>query len=266
MIFQESLDIKDIKEWLCNCAEAWKQSPSRTFLAIDSSTSLASVAVVSSGKTLYSEECFRQKSHSEWMNGAIERAILTLENGWHALELIAFIHGPGSFTGLRVSTNIAKTIAYSYGLPLVGMSSLEILAYQVKVQKNHTTLVLPVINAFKNRVFCALFLRSQDHCEMLIPPHDIEVEKLESFLISNKKNLLSDSIVVVGDGFTAYQDAMTSFSQLNLKRLEASQDFPTAASLAQIVQNHAKNNSFLHWKEVVPVYLRASAAEEALRK
>ncbi len=148
-----SHDSSEIKIFLEQKAQALERSSTRSFLAIDSSTQLASVAISYQGKIIFSEDCIRQKSHSEWMNGALERAVATLPEGWQSLELVSLAHGPGSFTGLRVATNVARSIAYVHNLPVVSMSSLEVLAHQVDLEDQESIFILPLINAFKNMVF-----------------------------------------------------------------------------------------------------------------
>lgn len=301
----------EIKKFLEQKSKSLEQSSSRSFLAIDSSTQLASVAASFQGKIIYAEECVRQKSHSEWINGALARAIATLPEGWRSLELISLVHGPGSFTGLRVATNVAKTIAYVHSIPVISVSSLEVLAHQVEIEEQESLFILPLINAFKNMVFCGLYYKSESEFKTIMAPQAIEVEQLSEFLTtlssffdqslsssvaslekaasfsegsfgqnvlaalsehslelsldSNKNNLLNKKMILVGDGVETYQNVILPLLKPPFFRPLAPKDFPLATTVAERIHRDWKTLSLLHWKELTPIYLRASAAEELAR-
>lgn len=317
-----SRDSSEINLFLAQKSQALEQSSSRSFLAIDSSTQLASVAVSFQGKIIFAEECVRQKSHSEWINGALERAVTVLPKGWQSLELISLVHGPGSFTGLRVATNVARTIAYVHNLPVVSMSSLETLAHQVELEGQESIFILPLINAFKNMVFGGVYYKSQSEFKTIVPPQSIEVDHLsevlstlstrvnksvalssdsaieksthlsegkstdfpvgsfghsflevlsvsdpafESIFNSNKNHLLSKKIMIVGDGVETYQSVLQPLFQPPFFRPLAPKDFPLATTVAERINQGWGSLPLMHWKELTPVYLRASAAEELAR-
>jgi tRNA threonylcarbamoyladenosine biosynthesis protein TsaB len=223
---------------------------------------MASIALICEEKPIYSEECLRQKSHSEWINGAVERAIQTLPGGWDALDVVAVTHGPGSFTGVRVATNLAKTIGFAWQKPIVSFSSLEVLAHQAD-DSSQATHILPVINAFKNMMFYGVYVLDADkkvHC--LVEPSVVEVAKLNESLATQPSLGSSLSFQVLGDGFAAYESHFTSTSEEMWLRSSRSKDHPTAMTLGQMVGQRWNDLQLKHWRELIPTYLRASAAEE----
>lgn len=300
-----SHDSLEIKNFLQQKSQTLEQSSTRSFLALDSSTQFASVAVSLRGKIIFAEECVRQKSHSEWVNGALERAIATLPDGWKSLELVSLVHGPGSFTGLRVATNVARTIAYVHCLPVVSMSSLEVLAHQVVLEDQEPVLVFPMINAFKNMVFCGLYYKSNNEFKVLVPPQTLEMDQLsevltrisrginqsapllevESFAVNSSsrqlfealsgafknisldktKNSLLRKIMIVGDGVEAYQNTILPLLKPPFFRPAVSKDYPLATTVAERINENWSALPLMHWKELTPIYLRASAAEELAR-
>lgn len=298
-----SHDSSEIKNFLQQKSQNLEQSSTRSFLALDSSTQLASVAVSVQGKIIFAEECLRQKSHSEWISGALERAIATLPLSWKSLELVSLVHGPGSFTGLRVATNVARTIAYVHSLPVVSMSSLEVLGHQVELEDQESILILPMINAFKNMVFYGLYYKAREEFKTLVPPQAGEVDQLaemlkrvskglkqtgellatecsgisrlsgflfdalsEAFespnLNTNKNSLCSKKIIIVGDGVESYKNVILPLLNPPFYRPTVPKDFPLATTLAERINQGWKTLPIMHWKELKPVYLRASAAEE----
>jgi tRNA threonylcarbamoyladenosine biosynthesis protein TsaB len=105
-------------------------------LALDTSTSTGSLALSRGQDILFEYNWRRQKSHSETVTAEIENALEKLNLKAKDVELFAVGTGPGSFTGIRVAVNIAKTFSYSLDIPLVAIDSLEILAGAAFSQKN----------------------------------------------------------------------------------------------------------------------------------
>lgn len=237
-------------------------SQNRTILAIDSSTQLASIALCMGGQIIFNEECFRQKSHSEWINNAVERTMAQLPGGWDALDLIAVTHGPGSFTGLRVATNLVKTLAYAKDKPIVSYSSLEILANQAACIEEHPY-ILPAINAFKNMVFMALYKReSNGSLTNLVEPRAVDIDKLSEFVLSQIQPSTPTKVQVIGDGYASYKSYLDPEVHPHWLRTEAPLDHPLASTLVKLVNQNWLGLQLHHWRELVPTYIRASAAEE----
>ncbi len=260
------------------------QQKPNAILAIDSSTQLASVALSVAGRMISFEECVRQKSHSEWINGALDRALKNWGTGtWNEIDLIAVTHGPGSFTGVRVASNLVKSLAYSLNKPIVSFSSLEILAAQSEVFEsshfsqptqpqdslnnanpvvNDSLLILPMINAFKNMVFMSLFRASAGSLVQILEDQAIEIDKLESFLLSQNYMMPNAKIQIIGDGFEVYKSYIASQDKSWWTRSPSSNDYPLASTIINRVHEYWSELPVLGWRELTPTYIRASAAEE----
>jgi tRNA threonylcarbamoyladenosine biosynthesis protein TsaB len=250
------------QDFLANKKTQLEQSAQRSVLAIDSSTQLASVALYANDQPLFSEECFRQKSHSEWINGAVERAIGSFAGGWNQLDLITVSHGPGSFTGVRVATNLAKTIAFAKEKPLMSFSSLEVLAHQAEAT-TETPYILPIINAFKNMVFCALYQREENGTIVeLKEPQTVEVSQINDWISVAMTSATTSKVQLLGDGFFSYENTFDPAKNQRWLRTTCPKDHPVAKTLASLALNNWTKKQILHWRELVPTYLRASAAEE----
>src|SRR5256886_8774518 len=121
----------------------WWRSFARVLLALDTSTEWASVALFD-GRDVLGEETWRaQRRHGDELFGAIERLLLSTRTALASVDRIAVATGPGSFTGLRVAIAAGQGIARGSGASLVGISTLDVLAYPHAPSKLRTCPLLP---------------------------------------------------------------------------------------------------------------------------
>jgi tRNA threonylcarbamoyladenosine biosynthesis protein TsaB len=191
-----------------------------------------------------------QGSHSEVISIRFEE--LLKQKAWILKDLthIAVGIGPGSFTGIRVGLNFAKTLAYGLKLPLLGLDSLKILA---RPAPSPQMPVLSLINAYRNQVFLATY----EERRAVIGPRLAEIRELET--------LIDRPHFCRGDGFQTYAAEFSTALKKNLIRQDGDLDFPSAASLAHEVATDLSPGKFTEWKSVNPLYIRAASAEEKLK-
>lgn len=125
-----------------------------SILAIDTASSVSSVAVASEGKLQAEVTVEAGRTHSETLLSHIEGALSFAGVERSALTGVAVSIGPGSFTGLRIGLATAKAIAYGLGIPLVGVSTLAALALAVPVPDVHT---LVLMDAQKGNAYAGLY-------------------------------------------------------------------------------------------------------------
>ena len=203
-------------------------------LAIDTSSKRCSVTILEGDKisiNLYNDD---EKTHSVKLMPMIDKAFkdtnLTLDD----ISLIACSIGPGSFTGVRIGIATVKAFADVKNIPVVGISSLEILAYNIYLEKNYDlekinkvsnqflsksnihsdnlpnkTLICSLIDAKNENVYCGLYNFINNNCELISMfsenIHDSIVKIKNEFEINN-----FDSIEFVGDALAQYQDLLKS--------------------------------------------------------
>ncbi|MEW9702099.1 tRNA (adenosine(37)-N6)-threonylcarbamoyltransferase complex dimerization subunit type 1 TsaB [Paenibacillus sp. SI8] len=100
----------------------------KKILAIDTSTSSMTVAVLDDGKMIGELNSFAEKNHSIGLLPDIQKLLASLDLKPKDLNAVAVGQGPGSYTGVRIGVSVAKTLAWSLGLALIGVSSLEAMA------------------------------------------------------------------------------------------------------------------------------------------
>src|SRR2546428_5101212 len=123
-------------------------------LALDTSTDWASVALFD-GRDVLAEETWRaQRRQGDELFPAIERALLSTRTALSSVDRVAVAVGPGSFTGLRVAIAAGQGIARGNGAALVGISTLDVLAYPHAPSKQRTC---PLLRAGRDTFYAAFY-------------------------------------------------------------------------------------------------------------
>ncbi|GMB10767.1 MAG: tRNA (adenosine(37)-N6)-threonylcarbamoyltransferase complex dimerization subunit type 1 TsaB [Candidatus Improbicoccus devescovinae] len=127
-------------------------------LALDSSGPSLSVAV--SDDNLILSEFFLNTglTHTQNLAPAVDYVISSSVRDPKNLDLLAVSIGPGSFTGIKIGLAFIKGMALALGLPCVGVSSCEALAWQA--QKKclvHDSVICSVISSRELEIYCAFF-------------------------------------------------------------------------------------------------------------
>ncbi|MBI2846712.1 MAG: tRNA (adenosine(37)-N6)-threonylcarbamoyltransferase complex dimerization subunit type 1 TsaB [Chloroflexi bacterium] len=144
-------------------------------LAVDTSTEYASIALSQGGKVL-SELTWRcGQSHTVELMPSVLHLMEMAKANVRDIDAVFVARGPGSFNGLRVGISTAKGLVFSLEIPIIGVGTLEALAYQ------HIFAGLPVcaiLEAGRGEVAAAVFQRQKDVTEKLQEEHITMAEKL----------------------------------------------------------------------------------------
>ena len=122
-------------------------------LAIDTATHFAGLALYDQGQVLAEESWYSAMTHTVELMPRIQRLLSTHQLAIESLAGIGVSLGPGSFTGLRIGLAAAKGMALPYRLPLVGVPTLDVVAYPFQ---NADQPVWAVIRAGRGRIGAAL--------------------------------------------------------------------------------------------------------------
>jgi tRNA threonylcarbamoyladenosine biosynthesis protein TsaB len=107
-------------------------------LALDTSTHLAGLALCENGELRAEYTWDVGANHSVELLRRVEGLLQERGLSMTQISAVAAAIGPGSFTGVRVAVTVAKTLAFSLKAPLVGISTLDVIAY------NHAAAAFPV--------------------------------------------------------------------------------------------------------------------------
>jgi tRNA threonylcarbamoyladenosine biosynthesis protein TsaB len=124
-------------------------------LALDTSTRQASVALCDED-TLYGEYTWHIGSnHSVELLESIQRLVADCGSSMQAIDVVSVATGPGSFNGVRVAVATAKALAFALQKPLVGVSTLEIIAFQ---QQQWHGPVCAILEAGRSDLYAACYI------------------------------------------------------------------------------------------------------------
>ncbi|MDE5839251.1 MAG: tRNA (adenosine(37)-N6)-threonylcarbamoyltransferase complex dimerization subunit type 1 TsaB, partial [Paramuribaculum sp.] len=100
-------------------------------LNIDTSTDVCSTALTAEGDILIHREDFTGRNHAALLSDFIKVCLDRAAELGLKLDAVAVSMGPGSYTGLRIGLSEAKGLAYSLGIPLIGIDTIKLLAVSV---------------------------------------------------------------------------------------------------------------------------------------
>ena len=124
------------------------------WLGIDTSNVPLSVAVVKDNQLLVEWTSSLKVTHSVGAMPAVEEALKQASIKPSDIDVIAVAEGPGSYTGVRIGVTIAKTLAWTLKVPVVGISSLQTLAANGSLFNG---LICPIMDARRGNVFSAIY-------------------------------------------------------------------------------------------------------------
>jgi tRNA threonylcarbamoyladenosine biosynthesis protein TsaB len=181
------------------------------------------------------------------LDGLLGGTALTI----HQVRGIALGLGPGSFTGLRIAVSTVKGLALALKVPVVGVPTLDVLAYNLRYSSQT---VCPVLDARKKEVYAALFRgNGEGHLEKISEDWVLSPEDLCS-RIQGKAIFLGNGLEVYGEVFREKLGSRALFAPPELS-------LPRAANVARLSLSGFKKGLTLDLFSFTPVYLRRSEAE-----
>lgn len=220
-------------------------------LGIDTATTRVSVAIADGGTVLGDVSLAGGRRHAEQLAPAIRYLCDELDVSLDQLAAIAVDVGPGLFTGLRVGVTTAKVMAQALRVPVVGIPSLDLVAYPLR---HANRLVVAVLDARRREVFSASYRPVPGGVQRV---SDYEVRAPAELVAELESG--TDELLLAGDGVLAYRDAFSSLDHAELAG--ASHASPSASALVELAAARVEREDFQSPSELRPLYLRTSDAE-----
>jgi len=220
-------------------------------LGIETATTQVGCALGGVEGVLASFHSARDRRHAETLTPAIDFIAKQARVELREISVVAVDIGPGLFTGLRVGIAAGKAIASALRVPMIGLSSLDLLAFPVR---HSDRLIVPVIDARRGEVFTSMYRQVPGGLQRVDPYRVMTPQELASELQARSENAL-----LVGDGALRYQELFGEFNNLELGQFGFAH--PSAAALVELAQPKALREEFVQPWELEPLYLRKSDAE-----
>ena len=220
-------------------------------LGIDTATHQVGCALGGYEGVLASFSSARDRRHAETLAPAIEFVCRQARIEMKEISVVAVDIGPGLFTGLRVGIATAKAIAQALRVPMLGLSSLDLLAFPVRQSDR---LIAAVIDARRNEVYSALYRQVPGGIQRLDGPRVCSPADLAGDLMARDANVLA-----VGDGAIRYAEVIGASRHVEVAGRGLA--YPSASALVELAHPRAVREEFVQPWELEPLYLRKSDAE-----
>ena len=219
-------------------------------LGIDTSTPIGSVALID-GDNLVAEHTLNiVQAHSSRLMPAIDTALKWSDITANDLDGCAVGIGPGSFTGIRIGVATIKSLCYALDKPIVGVSTLEAVAYNLRWTNGP---ICPLLDARRSEIYGAIFeggtewqRLSEDLCLSI----DAFLERLDTHTAPNCP------INFVGDGLSTYGDAVREKLGEKADFADAIFNVPRGATIARLGAQRLHNGDIDDYWTLVPNYVR----------
>ena len=177
-----------------------------------------------------------EKTHSQKLMPMIDQAFQKSNLSLNDIELIVCCLGPGSFTGVRIGIATAKAFADSKGIPVVGVNSLEVLAYSLETEGK----ICAIIDAGHENAYVGYY----------------EIEKDEN----DKLKILQEELTFLNLTDKKLKEIQKQYKVVN------QQNVKLGIAIAKIGYTKYKNGKSGNSSILSPVYLRKSQAELTLEE
>jgi len=216
-------------------------------LALETSTAQSGVALATDEGVLAAATLGAQRgrAHAEFLAPAIAFCLERAGAGVPDLTAVAAGLGPGLYTGMRVGIATAATLAAARGLPVIGIASLDLLAFPVCHARR---LVCATVDARRGELFWAFYRPSPGGVQQVTEHRVGPVGKLAGEL-----SALEEDVLCVGDGAAAHRAALEA---AGAEVGAGGTDHPTAQALAELAVPRLRRGEGGPPGGLRPVYLR----------
>jgi len=221
-------------------------------LGIESSSLVASVAIVEDGVTMSEYTANFKKTHSQTLLPMIDAMVNLLDLDLETIDAIAISGGPGSFTGLRIGSATAKGLGLALKKPLIHVPTLDGTAYNLY---GVSGLICPIMDARRNQVYTGIYRFEQDFQVVM------EQDALDMGELIEKLNAMGERVIFLGDGVPVHEKLIREKMTIPFSFAPAHVNRQRAASVAALGAVYFAEGKIQDAAEHGPDYLRKSQAE-----
>lgn len=218
-------------------------------LAIDTSNQALGVAILKNNELIGEVVTNIAKNHSVRLMPALNQLMNDVHIKPEQLEKIIVSKGPGSYTGVRIGVTTAKTLAWTLNIPIVGVSSLDVLAYQGSLSDR---LICPFFDARRGLVYTGLYRFDNNTLEYVLEERNILMTDWLNIIKEKNKEVLFLS-PDIDKHIDTIKDHLASLAEFPVGRSQIASPY----HLGLIGNTRPVDSTH----ELVPNYLRLAEAE-----
>ena len=218
---------------------------SSTILAIDTATELCSAALYKDGE-IFSRERFDPQGHSKLILQMIEEIFEESSTSRSELDAVSYDAGPGSFTGIRIGAGVAQGLSLGLEIPLLGISSLMILAESIGDQHSIGAPILAAIDARMEQIYWGILERDTRETMGWLWRHEPTVSEPA---LAQK---VASGFVGIGSGWDRYADTLSDYGVSDW----VPKVFPSAPRQVLLAQRLLHSEGGTDWQMALPTYVR----------
>jgi len=220
-------------------------------LAVETSTEACSAALYIDGEI---EERYElaPREHTKLILPMIDSLMAEAELKPQQLDGLAFSRGPGSFTGVRISTGIIQGIALGAELPVVPVSTLAAMAHHY-LKNSSSDCAFTAMDARMGEIFWGVYQKNQQGYAELIGEEAVTLA--ENIIFPQQQGM------GIGSGWGVYPEQLSNCVGDLLQGIEAGL-LPRASAIVDLGVIGFKNNQAVVVEKAMPVYLRDKVAKK----
>lgn len=213
-------------------------------LNIDTSTDVCSVALTSEGTVIEHREDYEGQNHAKVLSSFINDMFTYATPRGIKLDAISVSMGPGSYTGLRIGLSEAKGLCFGLDIPLIGISTLELLTVTVMFRDfwDDDILFAPMIDARRQEVYTGVYDLALNK---IMQPQPLILDQNSFQEFSDKK------IIFFGNGSDKAKDIIQLPNAQFIKGIK-----PEAVNMLALSERAFRNNDFIDIAYSTPEYLK----------
>lgn len=224
-------------------------------LAFDTAHAICSVAL-KRGEEIYALDERESRQQGLYLLPSIDRLLKEANLSLRDLHAIALGIGPGSFTGLRVGCSAAKAIGLAYNLPIIKLSSLQLLA-ETAYQLHGYNQIFVANMAKQNHYYCAEYklLSGNNHLTLVGKESLIKIEQNDQKGSSDALTAGS-SIVGVGNGWGTHSLSLQKYFNISDRSINLMNSLlPSVKTAFNLANFFYKKGEIAHASHLLPHYL-----------
>ncbi|MGD6805055.1 tRNA (adenosine(37)-N6)-threonylcarbamoyltransferase complex dimerization subunit type 1 TsaB [Rossellomorea vietnamensis] len=223
-------------------------------LGIDTSNYQLGIALVDGNEVIGEFITNIKKNHSLRAMPAVEMLMKDCGIAPADLDKIVVANGPGSYTGVRIGVTIAKTMAWSLNIPVVGVSSLAVLASSGRYFDG---LISPLFDARRGQLYTGLYKFSEGKLECIIEDANLPAEQWAEMMSQYEQKVL-----FVGHDVKIHHEVFHSKLADQAVFGDMASHNPRPSELIRLGMDRSEEN--VHG--LVPNYIRLAEAEAKWRE